>query len=552
MIKSALKQLSDMQQVKVFGSIPASRLMAYIVLSAAVIIVYWPVQHFDFVYYDDHVYIMDRPEMLGGITIKGLSWALKSTDAGFWHPLTWVSLMLDYQIYRLNPGGYHLTNLILHLMSALVLCRIFIRMTGSVFPSFVVAALFALHPLHVESVAWIAERKDVLSTLFMFLTILAYASYVSRPSIYAYLSVMLIFLLGLMSKSMLVTLPFILLLLDYWPLGRFSGGSRSTVSLLVLEKIPLFAASIVVGILTVFTEEKAGALKSLDYFPFFDRLGNAQISYVAYLGKMIWPANLAVFYPYPGALPLWKVAASLLLLVLITFAAIRWRRSYPYIFVGWFWYAVSLAPVSGLVQIGAHAMADRYTYIPLVGMFIVIAWGLKELAGKLPFGEYFPGVLISMVIIACMILSTIQLTYWKDAQSLFSHAAASTENNYLAHNNLGAALLRAGDLKGASMELQRAIEIKPDYPDAYFNMGLASEKRNLPEEAQKYYYKVLMFNPAFKEAHNNLGILLAQSGRYEDAIGQFREALKIKPDYEDAIRNLDLAERNLKSRHKPR
>jgi tetratricopeptide (TPR) repeat protein len=350
---------------------------------------------------------------------------------------------------------------------------------------------------------------------------------------------------------MLVTLPVILLLLDYWPLGRFSSGSRSAILRLVLEKIPLFAASIVVGILTVFAEEKAGALKSLNYFPFIDRLGNAQISYVAYLGKMIWPANLAVFYPYPGALPLWKVAASIMLLVLITFAALRWRRSYPYIFVGWFWYAVSLAPVSGLVQIGTHAMADRYTYIPLVGMFIVIAWGVKELTGKFSFGKYFFGILISMIIVTCMILSAIQLTYWKDAQSLFGHAAASTENNYLAHNNLGAALLRAGDFKGASMELQRAIEIKPDYPDAYFNMGLVNEKRNQPEEAQKYYYKALMFLPAFKEAHNNLGILLVQSGRYEDAIGQFQEALKIKPDYETARRNLDLAERNLKKRHKP-
>jgi Flp pilus assembly protein TadD len=552
-------------------SSPNIHILACILLCIMVLTVYGSVQHFDFVFYDDHVYIMDRPEVASGLTIRGIRWALTSTDAGFWHPVTWVSLMADYQLYGMNPGGFHITNLIFHLANTLLLYWMLMSMTGSAWRSGVVAALFAVHPLHVESVAWIAERKDVLSTFFMFWTILGYVFYVRHPRVLAYIAVMLLFVLGIMSKPMLVTLPLLLMLLDYWPLGRFASADEKIVShppsctglgchrngyrpvflSLLMEKVPLFVVSAGVGILTVFTEHKVGAVKSFDHFPFFVRLFNTLISYTAYLRITILPVNLAVFYPHPRTWPIGTVIFSIALLTLITGVALQCRRSHPYILVGWLWYVVALLPVSGLIQIGDHAMADRYTYVPLVGIFLVIAWGQHDLAKTFSFGKYLLGALMGAAIILLMLLAFVQLSYWRDARSLFDHAAEVTENNYLAYNNLGAALLREGDTQGAAVALTKALKIRPHYAEAYFNMGLAMESKKRWWDAEQSYRKALEFSPAFAEAHNNLGILHTRDGRLEDAIKQFQEALRIRPGYQAAQKNLELAKKELQEKTVP-
>jgi len=421
--------------------------------------------------------------------------------------------MLDCQLYGLNPGRHHQTNLFFHIASTLLLFLCLRRLTGVLWRSGFVAALFALHPLHVESVAWIAERKDVLSTFFWMLTMWGYIRYVERPGIAKYLSVLLFFILGLLSKPILVTLPFVLLLLDYWPLGRFQAEQSVDKSKqlpgslplhLFWEKIPFFVLAAASSIVTFLVQQRGGAVGSLDVFPLNVRIANALVSYVRYLGKIIWPNNLSVFYPHPGMLSGWQVAGACLLLAAISLLAVRSLKRSPYVAVGWLWYVGSLVPVIGLVQVGGQSMADRYSYVPLIGIFIIIAWGVPELVQRWHYKNIGLSTMSAALLLILMITTWLQVRYWANTITLFEHALKINVNNYVAHNNLGLALAKQGNTV----------------------------------EAISHYTEALRINPDYVKAHNRLGIVLARGGKIESAIVHFQEALRIKPDHAEARYNL--------------
>ena len=509
--------------------------------------IFWQVPAFDFVYHDDHVYVTDNPRVLSGLTFSGLAWAFTTFDAGFWHPLTWVSLMADAELYGLHAGGYHGTNVLLHLLNTLFLFWALTRMTGAPWRSCLAAALFAAHPFHVEPVAWVAARKDLLATLFFMLGLLAYAWYAEGPRWHRYGLVLLMFTLGLMSKTMVVTLPGVFLLLDFWPLGRMeTAGARPgrcekrSLGSLVREKVPLFLLGLIFIGLTYYAETKVGALKSWEQFPPEVRIVNAVVSYGIYLIKTIVPFHLSVFYPHPGLLPLGKGAAAAVALAVMTGFVLHQRMKRPYLTVGWFWFLGTLLPVIGLVQIGVHGAADRYTYIPLIGLFLMVAWFLGEQAGHGPARRVVIPFLAVGALSVLTVLSIYQLRVWRNAETLFRHATAVTRGNYLAHNNLGAALARKGRAAEAVVEYGRALEIRSDYVEATFNMGAALVDLGRFPEAAAYYERVLLMKPDFAEAHNNLGVALANRGCITEARRQFEAAVKIRPDYREARANLDL------------
>jgi len=565
--------------------------MIYLGLALSVLAVFGRLAFFDFVFFDDHVYIIDKAQVLAGLTPESIRWAFTATDAGFWHPLTWLSLMIDHEIWGLNPGGYHLTNLLLHLAATLLLFAGLHHLTGALWKSGFVAALFALHPFHVESVAWIAERKDVLSGLFWMLSLLLYARYVERPGWGRYSTVLLSFSLGLMAKPMVVTLPVILLLLDVWPVKRLSGGNwRRNWKLVVGEKVPFMILGVVAGVVTMMAEQQVGALKSFEEFPFFVRLTNAVVAYGFYLYKMVLPFGLSAHYPHPGVWPLGTVALSLAVLGAISYLSVKWYKAAPYLLVGWLWYLISLLPVIGLIQIGGHAFADRYTYIPLIGVFIAVVWGIGglteqrrlrqcfgsnprwaygvresigEIQGDLrplysvkrvpslhsPFSDrsfnrlqLVTAILGMAVIIFFSLISWQQLGCWQNAETLFRQAVAVTKNNYLAHNNLGAALSRQGRYGEAIPQFERALQIRPNYVEAIFNIGAALAGQGRYEEALPVYRRVIAMQPGFAEGHNNIAIAYAQTGNINQAILHFREAIRIRPGYVDAIKNLKIVQ----------
>ena len=422
-------------------------------LLLAVALVFGQTVRHPFVNYDDPLYVSDNPSLAHGLTAAGIGWAFTTTYANFWHPLTWLSLLLDFQLYGLEPWGYHLTNVLLHGTTTVLLFLILRRMTANLWPSAFVAAVFAVHPLHVESVAWAAQRKDVLSGLFWMLTIGAYLGYVCHPfSLVRYLIVVVVFAMGLLAKPMLVTLPCVLLLLDYWPLGRMAGCGGSctaapgaTVLLspqrdgfpwrLVVEKIPLLVLASVFCVATPLNEGEAVA--SLDAIPLFSRITNAPVSYVAYVGQFFYPVGLAVFYPHPGSSqPIWKALGALVLLVGVSAAAVAWRRRCPCVFVGWFWYLGTLAPMIGLVQIGSHAKADRYTYVTQIGLCLALAWGTSQIAACWPCRRWACGVASVLVVSALMGCAWRQTLCWCDSEALWTQTLACTSRNSLAHYNL--------------------------------------------------------------------------------------------------------------------
>ncbi|MBW1896674.1 MAG: glycosyltransferase family 39 protein, partial [Deltaproteobacteria bacterium] len=448
-------------------------------LTLLTFLVFWQVTSHEFVIFDDEVYVTQNDEVQKGLSWDGVAWAFTTTHANFWHPLTWLSHMLDCRLFGLNPAGHHLTSLLLHIANTLLLFLVFHRMTGALWPSAFVAALFACHPLHVESVAWVSERKDVLSTLFWMLTLGAYVRYVEHPRGRAYLLAVVFFSLGLMAKPMLVTLPFVLLLLDYWPLDRLDFGQqshrpgdqaghpgypKSSFFHLLLEKVPFLVLSAVSCIVAYTAQAHGGAIKSSGVFSIDVRIANALISYVSYLEKTFWPHHLAVFYPHPGTWPVWQIAGAGLLLVSISALVLLGMRKKPYLTLGWFWYLGTLVPVIGLVQVGIHAMADRYTYVPLIGVFIMIAWGLQDIAKRWRPQRVVLGLSAAAVICAFTISSARQLNHWQNSSTLFQHALNVTEDNYGAHNNLGLALAQRGKLDEAIDHYLRALEIKPVSP----------------------------------------------------------------------------------------
>ena len=518
----------------------------FLVLS--ILIVYWQVINYEFVGFDDDLYVTGNSNVKDGLTVSSIIWAFKSTYASNWHPLTWVSHMLDVQLYGMNPGSHHTTNVLFHIVNSMLLFIVFKRMTGRIWQSGLIAVLFALHPLHVESVAWVAERKDVLSTFFWFLTLYCYIWYVESPGFGRYIPVFLFFVLGLMAKPMLVTLPFVLLLLDYWPLRRFQfrhseDNSRNSFQMsLVLpmlwEKAPFFILSIASGVVTIFVQKTGGAIGSLEVYPFTTRIANVLVSYVNYIGKMVWPSSLSVLYPYQEKLAYWQVAGAFILLVSISLLGIKALQQKPWFTVGWLWYVVTLVPVIGLVQIGTQAMADRYTYVPLIGLFIIIAWGVPELMSNWHYKTKGLAIISATVFLILIRTSSIQVSYWKNSISLYEHAISVTSNNYIIHNNLGFALTARGKWGDAIKNYQEALKINPDFETANLNLGITLLAQGKFDKCVEYYQEVLQVKPHFAKVHNNLGNMLLRKGEIENAIDHFREALRIKQDYAEAYNGL--------------
>jgi len=539
-------------------------LLACLFLTLVVIGVFEPIRYNDFVQSDDATYITDNPHVTGGINRQSIIWAFTTFHMGHWHPLTWLSHMLDCRLFGLNPLGHHLHNLLLHLINTLLLFFVLQRFTGAFWRSAFVAAAFALHPLRVESVAWAADRKDLLSTVFWLLTMWAYLRYARRPQLGIYLVMFAFFVLGLLAKAMLVTLPFILLLLDYWPLGRlrWKGPSRAKKELLpktgssapphmplsltrlIMEKIPLIILvpfSVVIGSLA---QDKSQAMIDIRLFPLMDRITNAIVYYVRYLGKICFPNNLASLYLInPKPYPLWQVGLCLLLLVGITLLAFYLRRRQPYLLVGWLWFWVILLPVIGLLQSGLQAIADRYTYLPSIGIFIMLAWGLEELLRKWRYQKVVLGLSACLALGALTLATRVQLSYWTNNYTLSEHALKVTKNNYLMHNDFGNSLAAQGRFDEAISHFQEALRIYPDFPEAYYNLANTLFATGRLDEAVTCYRMLLQFQPEetrldFAKVYNNLGVALAAIGRLDEAIIQFRQALQITPDNLEAKNNL--------------
>ncbi|MGA2465783.1 MAG: tetratricopeptide repeat protein [Thermodesulfobacteriota bacterium] len=534
----------------------ALKFLISLCLIVVILAVFWKVHDCEFVSFDDYPYVAENPYVKAGLTFKSVTWAFTAMHANNWHPLTWLSHMLDCELYGLNPAGHHLTNLLFHIGNTLLLFLVLKWMTGILWRSGFVAALFALHPLHVESVAWVAERKDVLSTFFWMLTMWAYVRYAKGPRIDRYLLVLLFFALGLLSKPMLVTLPFVLLLLDYWPLERFQFGqlsgnrnpysSKSTSSSnqralsfrLVLEKVPFLALSAVSSFLTFIAQQKGGTVKSFELFSLENRIANALVSYVNYIEKMIWPHPLAILYPHPGMLPIWQVIGAGLLLVCVSVLAIHSARRHPYLVMGWLWYLGTLVPVIGLVQVGMQAMADRYTYVPLIGLFVIIAWAVPDILKEWRYRKIVFNILASLVLSIFMILTRMQIQYWKNSIALFGHTVKVTVNNHIAEDGLGLALAHQGRLDEAIAHFAESLRIYPNYYATHYNLGLALALQGNIEKAMIHYAEALRLKPNYAEAHNKLGIALIHEGRKKEAIAHFTEAVQIKPDYVEAYSNL--------------
>jgi Flp pilus assembly protein TadD len=516
-------------------------LLASLGLLVLTLLAYWSVQGFDFVRYDDGIYVLENDHVRRGLSSDGFRWAFGTTETGNWHPLTWLSLMVDASLYGLNAAGFHWTNLCLHIANTLALLWIFRRMTGEFGKSFFVAACFALHPLHVESVAWVAERKDVLSAFFWMVTLVTYLYYVERPSILRYLCIFITFSLGLLAKPMLVTLPLVMLLLDFWPLGRWSPKRYQTAAIpvrnrrrespviLILEKLPLLILSGLASVVTYAVQQAEGAIAAADQLSVLSRLANAVVAYAAYIGKMLWPRNLAVFYPHPGLWPPGEVLFSTLVLLAVTVFVLGVIRNHAYLFVGWFWYLGTLVPVIGVVQVGSQAMADRYTYLPLTGLGIMIAWGIPALLAGWRWRRFLlvPGTAVLLSLLAWC--TWLQVQHWQNSYTLFSHAAAVTRGNYVAHSNLGRVMLGMGRAGEAAGQFLEAVRIRPNYEPAYDGLGLALAGQGRHAEASKAYESALKIRPDYGEAHYHLGALLAAMGRYGEAEGHYREAMKGLP-----------------------
>jgi protein O-mannosyl-transferase len=531
--------------------------------------VYFQVSTFNFINIDDGLYVYENPYIQDGLTGQAVKWAFTTGYAANWHPLTWLSHILDWQLYGSNAGGHHITNLVFHIVNTLLFFIVLGQMTRSFWPSAFVAALFALHPLHVESVAWISERKDVLSTFFWLLTMWAYVRFVNHRRIADYILILIFFAMGLMAKPMLVTLPFVLLLLDYWPLNRIE--SKRTLWQLFIEKIPLFVLTIASSIATYFCQIKGGAVTEFAVLPSRLRVLNALISYLEYAEKMFWPARLVFFYPHFG--PDISVAYAFVsagLLLAVTVFILRFGKNHRYLITGWFWYLGTLIPVIGLVQVGVQAMADRYSYITLTGLFMIVAWGSAELFGR---RKALLAVTSAAVLSALTICTYIQLQYWRDSLPLFEHALKVNDNNYKSHLCIADVLLKEGRADEAIYHNREAVRIRPDFIETHNDLGANLYKTGRIEEAIESYKKALEINPNDAEVnanigaalatkgdfaqaekhyriavktlntpavHNNLGYAMAKMGKLDEAIEHFRLALQIKPDYKPAKINLDI------------
>jgi protein O-mannosyl-transferase len=591
------------------------KLIVYIVLALVTFAVYWQVHNFDFINFDDVSYVIENPHIRSGITPEGFLWAFGTKYNDLWNPLLWHSFMVDYQLYGLNAGGYHVTNLILHIMSTLLLFWLFHRMTGAIWRSAFVAAVFALHPLHVESVVWVSERKDTLSAFFWMLTLCLYVWYTEKPVIKRYLLVLFSFACALMSKPMVITLPLVMILLDYWPLNRLQtreietkpevvsaennkekkknkskkGALAEKVSppptvqkssdpkirgiiplWQIQEKVPLFILSAILVVISLYNPNvSTGKL-----IPISDRIANALVTFIIYLGKTFIPYNMAVYYPFPSQIPAWQVIGATLLIILITAFVIVMVKRLPYLFVGWFWYAITIAPVIGIIQVSLsapYAMADRYHYLPSIGLAVILAWGIPSLIKREDLQKKIslPAGIIVIAVLA--VLTWMQCQYWKNSMALWNHALKVTKNNYIAHNNRGTLYNSLGRYESAMEDYNQAIRQKPDYADAYNNRGniykklgqyrLAIEDNSkaiqLNPYSDKYYNnrgntfgflgqhqeaiadynQAIRLNPYFAEPYSNRGNVYINLGQNEMAIEDYNQAIRLKPDYADAYNN---------------
>ena len=526
-----------------------------VLLVAVVWLIFGQTLHYGFVNFDDDGYFSANYHVKAGLTWSSVSWAFRTGYASNWHPLTWLSLMLDAQLFGTGPAGPHLTNVILHAINTLLLFLLLKRLTSTLWPSASVAALFAIHPLHVESVAWVSERKDVLSGLFFLLTLLMYARYAQgvtggkwqvtgtetaeaapdsscvkcHKSLFYGLA-LLFFALGLMSKPMLVTLPFVLLLLDYWPLERF------TIRGSIWEKIPFFVFSAASCVATVIAQRDP--IMSMNALPFTLRLNNAMVSVVTYVTQMVWPVNLAAYYPYQFDTPAWQIAGVGLLLLFITVLAFQTARRFPFFPVGWLWYLGMLVPVIGLVQVGGQAHADRYTYLPQIGLYLVIVWGIRDWTAGWRWRQPALGMAAFSVVAVLMICSWKQTAYWQNDEALWTHALACTDGNYTAHNNLGYVLVAQGRPAEAIKHYEEALAINPNYSEVINNLGTALLDEGRLDEAAQYYHRAIEIYPGFAEAYNNLGILLTKQGRTAEAIEAYRKAIELNPNRAEFYNNL--------------
>jgi len=536
----------------------------------ATLALYNPVNRHPFVNYDDDRYITENLHVHNGLTWRTITWAFTATEQGNWHPLTWLSHALDYQLFHQNPAGHHFTSLLIHAANAVLLFLFLVYATRRLGPSLFVAALFALHPINVESVAWVAERKNVLCTFFFFATLIAYCWYARQPDWRRYLVFAGLFVLGLMSKPMVITLPFVLLLLDYWPLGRIRGGradaTAAPLSKLVVEKLPLIALSAASAVITMQAQRAGGAMRSTAQFSLAVRLENAVMAYAMYLWKMIWPSHLSPIYPHPGdSLAGWQVGTSALVLLAVTAVALKFRAR-RYLLTGWLWFLGTLVPVIGLVQVGDQAMADRYAYIPLVGIFIMIAWRIADLADSKQIGLVVRVIPAACVLLALSFATNRQLGYWSSNYDLWTHAVAVTGRNFIAQDNLGGALLWLGKTDEAYLHFQAAAEINPLDPMSrsnlgaylqehghmaeaiekynrvitltsdpgllaatYANLGAAYRKLGEDEKARTSYDQALQLNPNQYNVYLGLGELLEKQSRLDDAISNYSKAVELRP-----------------------
>ena len=545
-------------------------LVAGAVIALLTLIIYSRVGNFEFTNFDDPDYVAQNQTVQRGLTLEGIRWAFTTNFMGNWHPLTWLSHMVDCHLFGVKPGAHHWVSVGIHVCNSLLLLWVLYRYTNALARSAIVAALFAVHPLHVESVAWVAERKDVLSALFWFLTMWAYLRYVETRSGVPYAFVLLFFALGLMSKPMLITLPFALLLLDYWPLRRVA--IRWDWLRLTREKLPLFALTVLSSIITFTVQRQGGAVGSLEKFSPEARVANALVAYAAYIGKTILPENLAVFYPHPGSWPDWQFFGAALLVLLLTVGALALRRPATYLFVGWFWYLGTLVPVIGLVQVGEQAYADRYTYIPLIGIFLAAVWGVGDLARRFKWPRFAVPAATALMLAAYAAVTMSQVGHWQNSATLFHHAVSVTKDNHVAHYNLGQTLSVNGRIHEAIEHYHATLRLKPDHegahnnlgltcalqgrwpqatnhymhalrsnpknPDVHFNMGIAQLSLGHPATAIDHFTKTLRERPAHPLAHRYVADALSAVGRTREAVGHYRTALKLDPNQPEALNNL--------------
>jgi protein O-mannosyl-transferase len=534
------------KQPAVLSRLTNPTLIASVLLSVATILAYWPVVHAEFINYDDTDYVLENPHVLGGITWKGVAWAFTSNHASNWHPLTWFSHMTDVQLFGPGPTGPHCINLLLHVLNSLLLFSLLKRMTACPGSSFFVAALFALHPAHVESVAWVSERKDVLSTFFWMLTLLAYVHFVEhsragRPRrVLWYCLALGCFALGLMSKPMLVTLPCVMLLLDYWPLQRMESAQGTRLPLLGLrlavEKTPFFILSAVSCTLTSWAQQEA--MQPLALLPLPERISNAAVAYVGYLGQAFWPANLALPYLHPGQWPTSRIVFAMVVILVVSALAMSRVRKLPHLFVGWFWYLGTLVPVIGLVQVGIQSMADRYTYIPLIGIFVLVVWTVANWAESRTSFRVASAGFAALALAACGGLTYRQAGCWRNSVALFQHSAAVTKDNFVALGNIGGALFQERRLEEAMNYYQRSYQANPRYAESVNSIGAVLAAKGQEAEALEWFHKTLELQPRHADALFNLGNAMAKTGRPAEAVPYFHSALAQRPENHEARNNL--------------